>query len=143
MASLFAPPLDIDALFDVADADGDGVVGKADAQQFFRALRLPEATLGALLGQAFPPGRPMTQFHFIVALRLAALAQRGEEPQLQALTSQHPPYAAPAIACPFLLSSDREESLVDLYTQTADTPSKTVTSCASPADAQNTVSNGS
>ncbi|KAL7717372.1 EF-hand domain-containing protein [Entamoeba marina] len=126
MNHLFNPPTDVDLLFKMADCDGDGIIGRDDALQFFPYTYLPNNILSLIWSHSVPPKKPMNSLHFIIALRLIGCAQKGLKIDKKVLESSAPPYSAPSIDCPFIIETNEFKSLEKVFDSLVDTSCDTI-----------------
>jgi len=116
-----AEKLEYDSLFASADADADGVIGRADAT-WFTSLDLPKPTLGKIW-ELSDVGRRgcLTKESFYLAMRLVSLATRNQPLSLEAACTA-PPYTTkqPATDPSWEISAAEIEKFEEVFAKADD-----------------------
>ena len=112
--NLFIPEIDVDYLYQIADVDGDGMIGTTDALEFFQFTRLERSVLSMIWSLSVPLKKPMDMDSFITALRYCYYAQQGIQLSKELLSPNNndnndniKQYPSPTIDCPYVLSEER------------------------------------
>ena len=100
MNTQFEPPLNVNDLFRMIDADKDGKIGDNDYKQFLLYTKLSSDTLSSIWSICCKNECYLNEFTNV--LKLVSCAQSGEKVTKKLLNKKV--YNNPSICCPFIVS---------------------------------------